>query len=356
MVPTFTSLRYTLRLARPVIALAVAALAGALAGCGGEVSDALPTEAVGPKAAAVVRVSTTGLDSASIRATMESIAKQMSKSKVPQIVQGSGLLTLRAASMDPSANPSMKALDDQMTAMRDAGILGFVAVLESISQVGDMTAVGDIAGADGVVALVQTDGRPSASEISEIVSRNASESLAAHSLGGGWFRILPEANSRPIEVAGASEAAAMELDAALKGLAATTVNFGLRMTPEVRAAFTESTEDAGMMGSFVSGFEEPMDKLNSGSASLTLGADPAIRGAMSFATAAAAGEFNDQWNQTLDAMAGMAGMFLAAPNKEGKPSVDPGLFPKMADALRFTQQEAKLTLTIDKAGWVKLLP
>ncbi len=126
MVPTITSVRHTLRLARPV--LAIAALAGALAGCGG-VSDALPTAAVGPKAAAVVRVSTTGLDSASIRATMESIAKQMSKSKVPQIVQGSGLLTLRAASMDPASDPSMKALDDQMGAMRTAGILGFVAVV-----------------------------------------------------------------------------------------------------------------------------------------------------------------------------------------------------------------------------------
>ena len=52
----------------------------------------------------------------------------------------------------------------------------------------------------------------------------------------------------------------------------------------------------------------------------------------------------------------MAGMMLSAPNEDGKGGIDPKMFTQMAEALDMKQSDAQLTLTLDDAGWKKLIP
>ncbi|MSR29420.1 MAG: hypothetical protein EXS03_07610 [Phycisphaerales bacterium] len=339
-------------LARLIVAVAVATLSA----CGG-VSDSLPPAAVSATATTAVRISASGISSTTLRESAESIATQMSKSKVPQIVQVSGLLTLRAAALDPATNPAMKDLDDAMTEMRTAGVIAVWVVVDEIGQAWGLTELGSAAASDGVVVMAQTDGRAPATDIGAIASRMAKEPLAAHPLGGGWYRILQEDDSRPVEVPNASPEIAAQLDAAAKVFKDTAVSAGIRVTPEMRASFGGNMADANpMLSAFTSGFEESIASLDTMSWSLNFGTDPTLRAALSFADPKAAGSFNDAWTQALDGMAGMASMFLAAPNKEGKRAVDPAVFPQIAKALHLTQDQSRLTLTIDNPCWKKLLP
>ncbi len=331
------------------------AAAALITGCGG-VSDALPASAVSKKATMVVRVSPTEIDSVRIRQSLDALASLALKSKVPQIVQGSGLLSLRSAGLDPAKNAEMKLLDDRCTEMKAAGIISVVAVIEDPSQMPGLDDISDAAAGDMVVALVQTDGRASGTEVGAIASRYAGEPVAAHSLGGGWYRLLPEADTRAVEVADSDPAAALELDAALKSIPLTAVNLGVRVTPEMRASITDGVANGGPMAAVASGFEDSLQAMIAIAGSVAFGADPTLKVQLSFSKPEAAEEFNDSWNQMLDGLAGMAAMFLAAPDKEGKRSVNPAVFATMADALHMKQDGSKLGLTLDKAGWAKLLP
>ena len=77
---------------------------------------------------------------------------------------------------------------------------------------------------------------------------------------------------------------------------------------------------------------------------------------MNFADKSAAGEFATTWSTTTRSIAGMAGMMLSAQNEDGKGGIDPKVFTQMAEALDMKQSESQLTLTLDDAGWKKLIP
>lgn len=87
------------------IAFAALASTASLMGCEG-VSDNLPPAVITTKTAGIVRISTTGMGSKEIEESADALATMLSKSKIPQVVQASGLLQLQAAGL--SSNPTMK--------------------------------------------------------------------------------------------------------------------------------------------------------------------------------------------------------------------------------------------------------
>ena len=73
------------------IGFAAIASTASLAGCEG-VSDNLPPAVITTKTAGIVRISTTGMGSKEIEESADALATMLSKSKIPQVVQASGLL------------------------------------------------------------------------------------------------------------------------------------------------------------------------------------------------------------------------------------------------------------------------
>ena len=98
------------------IAFAALASTASLMGCEG-VSDNLPPAVITTKTAGIMRISTTGMGSKEIEESADALATMLSKSKIPQVVQASGLLQLQAAGM--SSNPTMEKMDETMTALRE---------------------------------------------------------------------------------------------------------------------------------------------------------------------------------------------------------------------------------------------
>ncbi len=325
-----------------------------LAGCGG-VSDALPASQVSAKAGTVVRVSTL-VSSTLASESVAAIAAQMAKSKIPQVVMGSGLVTLNAASIDPAANPALQAFDESMAQLREAGASTIWFVVDEADGVETLSQFGDGPN-DGLVWLVQTDGRMGAGQLAELATKLLGSKVDATSVGGGWFRITDPSASEAPAITDPSPENATALQASAMVFGQSTVSCGMLVTPAMRASWQDGMAESNpMLAGIASGFGESIDDLQALSVGVDLGPSPAIRGQFRFSTPDAANEFADEWSQACDGMAMMAGMMLAAPKEDGSPSVDPKVFRSMAEALRFKQAESSLNLTIDGPVWPMLIP
>lgn len=327
-----------------------------LAGCGG-VSDALPESQVSAQAVGAVRISTTGLSSTTLRESADAIAGYMAKSKIPQIVQGSGLLTLNAASIDPATNPKLKAFDEAMAQFREGGATALWFVVDEVGGVEDfskMTGGPD----DGVVALVQTDGRMGSDQIAQIASTLTSTQLSAQSVGGGWFRVTDPSHGEPAAIADPSAENAKALESAARACGATTIGFGTIVRESMRTAWQDGMAEGNpMFAGMVSDMEESIASLQVISAGAVFGTAPELHLKLAFSNQEAAAGFADSWAETCDGMAAMAGMFLAAPKKKGQPpAVDPKVFQTMAEALRLKQDGTSLNWTIAGPVWTQLIP
>lgn len=335
------------------VAFVLGAATLALGACG--VSDELPVEAIGPTTAGVLRISTTGVGVKEFKQSMESLATIMSKSSLPQVVQASGLLQLQAAGLD--ANPGLKQGDESMAALREIHAKALYVVADSAAA-GNMTdaMTGELPlGADGVIFLVQTDSVFSESDVGTVATKAFKRSVIVESLGRGWYWLKSDASDALPTTT--DPAIAAEFDRSLNALPGSAMTLGMRMTPELRAAFGESMEeDGGPMTAFMAGFQEPLKSLNTLSASADFGVDPTLRVAMNFAAKEAASAFNDSWSTTTRSIAMMAGMMMAGRGEDGEEGIDPKAFSQMAEALDMKQSDSQLTLTLDRAGWEKLIP
>ncbi len=295
------------------------------------------------------------MDTKHIEQSADALATILSKSKIPQLVQASGLLQLQAAGL--AANPSLKKLDETMTALREinAKAIYIVADRDAATNMTDALTEELPIGADGVIFLVQTTSTNSQSDIQSMAAKTFGTSIIVEHIGHGWYWLKTD-TKETLPVA-SDPAMALEFDRAMTLLPSSAIGFGMRMTDELREICAKSMEeDSGPMTMFLSGFAAPMKQLNTISASLDFGPDPTIRAAMDFANKESAGEFGKTWSTTTRSIAGMAGMMLSAPDKNGSGGIDPKLFTQMAEALDMTQSDSQLTLTIDNAGWKKLVP
>lgn len=324
-----------------------------LAACG--VSDTFPIETVGPSTAGILRISTSGVGIKEIQQSADALATIMSKSKIPQVVQASGLLQLQAAGLD--ANPSLKKLDETMASLRQIGAKAVYIVADKIAAESMTDALTDELpiGADGVIFLVQTDSVFSTSDIESVAAKAFNASVIVESIGKGWYWLKSDANESLPTITDA--AIDVEFNHSLNALSGSAITFGMRMTAEMRATIDESmAEEAGPLAAFTAGFTEPLKSLNSLSASIDFGPNPTLRVAMTFATKESAGEFNDVWSTTTRSIGTMAGMMMAGGGEDGEGGIDPKAFGQIAEALDMKQAESQLTLTLDDAGWKKLIP
>ena len=336
------------------IGFAALAFTSSLTGCEG-VSDNLPPAVITTKTAGIVRISTTGMGSKEIEESADALATMLSKSKIPQVVQASGLLQLQAAGL--SSNPTMQKMDETMAALREikAKAIYIVADTEAAGSMTDALTEELPLGAEGVIFLVQTTSTNSQSDIQSMAAKTFGASIIAQHIGRGWYWL----KSDPKETLPATSdpALAMQFDQAMNALPSSTISFGMRMSDELRANIDSAMEeDSGPLSMFLSGFSEPMKSLNTISAAIAFGPNPTIRAAMNFANKDAAGNFSTTWSTTTRSIAGMAGAMLSAPNEDGQGGIDPKIFTQMAEALDMKQSDAQLTLTLDDAGWKKLIP
>ena len=156
------------------IAFAALASTASLMGCEG-VSDNLPPAVITTKTAGIVRISTTGMGSKEIEESADALATMLSKSKIPQVVQASGLLQLQAAGL--SSNPTMKKMDETMAAMREikAKAIYIVADTEAAGSMTDALTEELPLGAEGVIFLVQTTSTNSQSDIQSMATKTFGE-------------------------------------------------------------------------------------------------------------------------------------------------------------------------------------
>ncbi len=341
--------------ARPsMFTLATLALTASLIGCDG-VSDNLPSAVITKKTAGILRISTTGMGSKEIEESADALATILSKSKIPQVVQASGLLQLQAAGF--GSDPTMKKMDETMAALREieAKAIYIVADSDAAGNMTDALTEELPLGAEGVIFLVQTTSTNSRSDIQSMAAKTFGASIMVEHIGRGWYWL----KSDPKETLPATSdpAMAMQFDQAMNALPSSAISFGMRMSDELRANFDEAMEeDSGPLTMFLAGFSEPMKSLNTISAAITFGPNPTIQAAMNFANKDAAMEFATTWGTTTRSIAGMAGAMLSAPNEDGQGGIDPKMFTQMAEALDMKQNDAQLTLTLDDAGWKKLIP
>lgn len=334
-----------------ILSLASAAM---LPGCEG-VSDNLPPAVITAKTAGILRISTTGMGIKEIEQSADALATILSKSKIPQVVQASGLLQLQAAGLD--ANPNMKMMDQTMSALREikAKAIYIVADTEAAGSMTDVLTQELPLGNEGVIFLVQTTSTNSQSDIQSMAAKTFGASILVEHIGRGWYWL----KSDPKETLPATSdpALAMKFDQAMNALPSSAITFGMRMNDELREDFDLAMEeDSGPMTMFLAGFSESMKSLDTISAAIEFGPNPTIRAAMSFANKEAASEFATTWSTTTRSIAGMAGMMMSAPDEDGNGGIDPAVFNQMAEALDMKQNDAQLTLTIDDAGWKKLIP
>lgn len=254
-------------------------------------------------------------------------------------------------------NPSMMKMDDTMAALRqiNAKAIYIVADRDAAGNMTDALTNELPLAAKGVIFLVQTTSTNSQSDIQSVAAKIFGASVIVDSIGHGWYWLKSDAkDALPTDTDAVS---AQEFDRAITALPSSAISFGMRMTAELRETFNAAMEeDSGPMTMFMAGFQEPMKSLNTISAAVEFGPHPTIRAALNFATKESAAEFGQTWNTTTRSVAGMAGMMLSAPDKDGNGGIDPKVFTKMAAALDMTQNETQLTLTLDDAGWKKLFP
>ncbi len=338
---------------RPIRAFLASITLVVLSACG--VSDNLPVAAVSPTTAGVVRISTTGLSSESLRQTTEAFGAMLSKSTIPQLAEGAKALTEQAADLDPAGNEDMRRLDETMASLRQINAKAIYVILDGTAaqEMPESLTVLPIEH-DGVMILVQTDSTSSRSDIQSVVAKSFEIAVVVESLGQGWYWL--KANADQKLPAAPDVTGAQQLETALNALSGSVISFGMRITPEIKAACSEALEnDATGMAMFFGGFVEPLTQLNTISASVGFGPNPTLRTAMNFATKESAGEFNSAWASTTRSLFSMVGM-MAAGGGKGDKKVDPKTFSNMAAALAMVQNESQLTMTLDDAAWKKLIP
>lgn len=327
-----------------------------LAACGG-VSDRLPPQVFTAKTAAVVRVIPTGISSTAIIQSAQALGKVMSESKIPTLAMGSALILMGAAEFSAGSNPAMKSLDETMAELTAIGGKSICVVMDGdIAEGLESLAEGSLPSENGAYLIVQTNSTSSADEIKSLISSRTGETAFVDSLGGGWYLAgvdrlpeLPSESERDGAIAGI-------FDAALRSGPAGSATVCLRMTPELRAQFDDFMADGvGTMSAFLGGFQEPIRSLETMDATVSLGDKPAIYCSLNFSNAEAATAFNTSWSMTTRSLAGIAAMFLGG-DGEDSPTIDPAVFQGMAGALDMKQSEKQLMMTIDEAGWKKLLP
>lgn len=335
-----------------ILSLASAAM---LPGCEG-VSDNLPPAVITTKTAGILRISTTGMGSKEIEQSADALATILSKSKIPQVVQASGLLQLQAAGLD--ADPNMKMMDQTMSALREikAKAIYIVADTEAAGSMTDVLTQELPLGNEGVIFLVQTTSTNSQSDIQSMAAKTFGASIMVEHIGRGWYWL----KSDPTETLSdtSDPALAKKFDQAMNTLPNSAITFGMRMNTELSEGFelAMEEEDSGPMSMFLAGFSESMKSLDTMSAAIEFGPNPTIRAAMNFTNKDAASEFATTWSTTTRSIAGMAGMMMSAPDEDGNGGIDPAVFNQMAEALDMKQNDAQLTLIIDDAGWKKLIP
>ena len=208
------------------ITFAALASTASLTGCEG-VSDNLPPAVITTKTAGIMRISTTGMGSKEIEESADALATMLSKSKIPQVVQASGLLQLQAAGM--SSNPTMKKMDETMTALREikAKAIYIVADTEAAGSMTDALTQELPLGAEGVIFLVQTTSTNSQSDIQSMATKTFGASIIAQHIGRGWYWL----KSDPKETLPATSdpALAMQFDQAMNALPSSAISFGMRM-------------------------------------------------------------------------------------------------------------------------------
>ena len=323
-------------------------------------SDSLPPAAIAPETVGVLRISTSGLDSKSLQESADTLATMMSKSKIPQVVQASGLLQLRAMALD--LDPGVKAFDDAMTSLREIKAKA-VYVITSGDELGDLmgsttmtTSTSTIdPSLSGPIVLVQTSSTNSESDVEGCANKIMGMVVTAESLGQGWYWL--KWNPQQQLPAQSDAAAAQEFDRAVNGLPQSTLLVTMRMTDSIRADIASGLKNnAGLLSMFLDGFVDSMKSLNTISGSINFGKDPTIRAAMQFASADSAKKFAQEWSNTTRSAAIMASTMLSTGNDDDDNDPDPKMFTQIAEALDMKQADAQLTLTIDEAGWKKLIP
>ncbi len=326
----------------------------ALAACG--VSDELPVAAVSSRTAAVLRVSTTGFSSESLRQSTASFTARLAKSSIPQLAAGADALTQQSSDLDPATNDDMKQLDDSMSSLRAIGA-------KAICLIADDSAMGSMPDSysaqslaqPGVMILVQTTSTGSADDVQAVISKLFESSVVVEHLGKGWYWIKAQPTQTLPSVP--DLVGAQQLQSALTALPPATIAFAMRVTPEVKTACEQAFEadDSGMM-MFFGSLVEPLRDLTALSGTVEFGPKPTVRAAMRFGKNESAAAFNSAWATTTKSVFSMVGMMAAGGGKKGEPKVDPKTFSNMATALAMTQNESTLMMTLDDGAWAKLIP
>jgi len=324
-----------------------------------QVSDRLPAAACSASTTSVVRISTTGTDATAMQESIEALARIMMRSKIPVVVQASGLLQLQALGMDQQ--PDMVKYGKALAALRALEGSNIYLLADEAPNL-DLGTVGALMeDPDALVLLVQTKRLGAAKEL-EAAIREWMPDASVESVGGGWYQVKPEGTTRALGSGDVSVAAALE--SALAGVPASSVTVGLRITDSMRESLAEGMdEDGGMLTAALAGFEDSMKSLQTASIALQFGEKPEIRAAMVFKSEDAAQEFNESWTSTTRSLTSMLGMMMASQaadeEEEGEdapPPMDMTMFSGMAEALAMKQDKQRLSLVIDDAGWRKLLP
>jgi len=323
-----------------------------------QVSDRLPPAACSTTTTSVVRLSTTGSDSTAILASIQAITGIMMRSKIPVVVQGSGLLQLQSMGLDQQ--PQMVKYSKSLAALRAIDCSNIYLLADEAPSV-EIATGGSVMEDPETTVLVQTTRLGAEKEVAAAMGEWMTDS-SAESLGGGWYWVKPKGTTRTLDSGDAAAAAALEN--ALAGVPASSVTIGLRITDAMRDSLNEAMdEDGGMLTAALAGFEDSMKSLQMASIGLQFGPKPELRAAMAFENEAAAKEFNESWTSTTRSLTSMLGMMMASravdEEEEGgdaPPPMDPTMFSGMAEALAMKQDKQRLSLTIDDAGWRKLLP
>ena len=324
-----------------------------------QVSDRLPAAACSATTTSAVRISTTGSDATAMQDSIQTLAGIMMRSKIPVVVQASGLLQLQALGLDQQ--PQMVTYGKSLAALRAIEGSNIFLLADEIPSV-PLAAGGEVMDdPDAMVLLVQTKRLGAEKEVAAAMNEWMTDA-SVESIGGGWYWVKPKGTTRTLGGGDASTAVALEN--ALAGVPASSVTIGLRVTDSMRESLAEGMdEDGGILTAALAGFEDSMKSLQTASIGLQFGEKPEVRAAMMFENEAAAKEFNESWTSTTRSLTSMLGMMMASQaadeEEEGEdaaPPMDPTMFSGIAEALAMKQDKQRLSLVIDDAGWRKLLP
>jgi len=322
-----------------------------------QASDRLPAAACSATTTSAVRISTTGSDATAMQDSIQTLAGIMMRSKIPVVVQASGLLQLQALGMDQQ--PDMVKWGKALAALRAIEGSNIYLLADEAPNIDLATGGALMEDPDALVLLVQTKRLGAEKEVAAAMNEWMTDA-SVESIGGGWYWVKPKGTTRTLGGGDASAAAALE--SALAGVPASSVTVGLRITDSMRESLAEGMdEDGGILTAALAGFEDSMKSLQTASIGLQFGEKPEIRAGMMFESEAAAQEFNESWTSTTRSLTSMLGMMMAsqAAEEEGEdapPPMDPTMFSGMAEALAMKQDKQRLSLVIDDAGWRKLLP